>query len=98
MASGPAQSSTSTGVRGPEHWADGRQPFAALSGYELRHLVAHLTQAARANDVYRLVTLETPDGRNAWFDAKELAKELSSYITDIETATFAVRHATQAAT
>src|SRR5262245_7396553 len=46
------------------------QPFAELSDYEMRHLVAHLTNAERPNDVYRLLTLEGSGGHNAWFEAK----------------------------
>jgi hypothetical protein len=77
---------------------DGHQVLAALSDYELDHLVAHLTQAARLDDVYRLLTLETAEGRNAWFDAKERVQKLSGYVADVESAILTVRNATQATT
>ena len=70
-----------------------RQPLAALSDYELRFLVAHLAEAARPTELYRVLTLDTPDGRNAWFDAKEAARDLSGYVADVETATRAVQEA-----
>lgn len=83
------------GVGDDEHR---RHPFAALSEYELSYLVVHLARAGRSNDVYRLLVMQTPDGRNAWFDAKEVAQALSGYVTDIETATLAVREATPVVT
>jgi hypothetical protein len=65
-------------------------PVAALSGYELRNLVLHLVDAGRFDHLHRLLRLQTPDGRNAWFNAKERARDAGGYVTDVVAALAAV--------
>jgi hypothetical protein len=61
---------------------DQSNPVRGLSGYELGHLVAHLTSAGRTKEVHRLLRLQTTTGRNAWFEAKE-AGYVRSYVDDV---------------
>jgi hypothetical protein len=61
-------------------------PVAELSGYELRHLAAHLVEAGRPDDLHRLLALETASGRNAWFEAKETGGDAFGIAADFRTA------------
>lgn len=61
-------------------------PLDQLSPYDLRHLVAHLAVAGRAQEVHRLLALETAEQGNAWFSAREAAGEMQDYLTDIQRA------------
>lgn len=46
-------------------------PIAALTEYELRYLVAHQAVAGWGEDLHHLLVMETGEGRNAWYEAKE---------------------------
>jgi hypothetical protein len=67
-----------------------------LDGYELRHLCALLRGRNRLAQMHRLLDLETPEGRNAWFDAKEVIGDLPGYVTDVEQAWNAAERTTSA--
>jgi hypothetical protein len=58
-------------------------PVGTLTEYELRHLVAHLAAAGRDEDVHRLLALETGEGRNAWYKAREVAGDIEGYLVDV---------------
>src|SRR5258708_31689270 len=58
-------------------------PVAALSPYELEHLVVHLAAANRHPDIQQLLALQTADGRNAWCEAKQDAGLEASYMADL---------------
>ncbi len=66
-------------------------PVRELTAYELRNLVAHLAEAGRLNGLRRLLTLETADGRNAWYEAKLGAREVGTYALDVAAALRAVQ-------
>jgi hypothetical protein len=55
-------------------------------GYGLRSIVAHLENARRIDELHQLFVLETPKGRNAWFEAKDAEGDISSYLADVERA------------
>jgi hypothetical protein len=59
-------------------------PLRALTEYDRRNVVAHLTHARLTDDVRRLLTLETTWGRNAWYEAK--FNDVDSYLLDVATA------------
>jgi hypothetical protein len=58
-------------------------PVAALSEYDLRHLAAHLEESGRADELHRLLALETSERRNAWYEAREVRGESSGFLSDI---------------
>jgi hypothetical protein len=59
-------------------------PVAGLADYEVRHLAAHLEVAGRSGDLFRLLDLETTEGRNAWHEAKAaLDPGGSDYLADV---------------
>ncbi len=58
-------------------------PIATLTEYELHHLAAHLATAGRDEDLHRLLTLETVQGRNAWYEAKEAVGDTQGYLIDV---------------
>ena len=72
-------------------------PAANVSDYDLRNLVGHLVNAGRLDHLYRLLGLQTADGRNAWFDAKERARDASSYVVDVVAALAAAQELPPAA-
>ena len=55
----------------------------AADGYFHQHLVKHLVQADRGDEVHRLLRMETGNGRNAWYEAKEAADDLGGYVADV---------------
>ncbi|MFF5076252.1 hypothetical protein ACFY36_04325 [Actinoplanes sp. NPDC000266] len=56
--------------------------FAALTDYELRHLVGHLVAGGDEDHLHRLLSL--PDGAgNAWFAAKREAGAIGDYADDL---------------
>jgi hypothetical protein len=61
-------------------------PFGNLTGYELRHLAEHLESSGRANDLHRLLTLETSEGRNAWYEAKDAVGDTTGLLADMHLA------------
>jgi hypothetical protein len=61
-------------------------PFHAFSGYELRHLPAHLVEARKDDVLDQLLKLEFRSAalvRNAWFDAKEESDDVTGYLSDV---------------
>ncbi len=58
-------------------------PLATLTEYELRHLATHLATAGRDEDLHGLLALETNQGRNAWYEAKEAVGDIQGYLTDV---------------
>jgi hypothetical protein len=58
-------------------------PLSRLSEYELRNLPVHLDVIGDHENLFRLLDLETPEGKNAWFLAKStLDTSASSYTED----------------
>jgi hypothetical protein len=58
-------------------------PVAALTDYELHHLATHLDATERFEDLHRLLGLETNQGRNAWYEAKEALGDTHGYLGDV---------------
>jgi len=58
-------------------------PLANLGTYDLRHLAAHLHAAGRADDLHRLLALETGEQRNAWYEAKEAIDDAAGFAADV---------------
>jgi len=52
-------------------------------GYCLRHLAAHLEASGQDFKLHRLLNLETCQGRNLWYEAKEVGGDTTGYINDI---------------
>jgi hypothetical protein len=56
-------------------------PFAALNGYDVQHVVAHLICAGRDRDVHRLLRLEIGEQRrNGWFAERERRGDVDGYL------------------
>ena len=58
-------------------------PFAALTEYELRNLVAHLDAAGRHEQLHRVLELTTDDGRNAWYEAQLASGDAEDHAADV---------------
>ncbi len=58
-------------------------PFYYLTEYELLHLAVHLEEAGRQDDLHHLLSIETKERRNAWFEAKESISSPEGFATDI---------------
>jgi len=52
------------------------------NGYGLRHLAAHLEASGRAEELHCLLRLETVQGRNLWYEAKEGRGDVAGYLKD----------------
>ncbi|MHB8119511.1 MAG: P-loop NTPase family protein, partial [Methanothrix sp.] len=52
-------------------------------GYGLRHLAAHLEASRQDAKLHCLLNLETRQGRNFWYEAKEAGGDTTGYINDI---------------
>jgi hypothetical protein len=65
--------------------------FQELTAYELRNLVAHLVEAQRLDELRWVLTLETADTHNAWYEVRVSAGELAAYVIDVSTAMRAVQ-------
>ena len=63
-----------------------KDPLEHLTYYELRHLVAHLAAAGRAEDLDQLLVLETDEGHNAWHRRKYAIGDVAGYLEDINEA------------
>ena len=61
-------------------------PFAGLGTYELRHLIYHLSETGSTDSIHKLLTLETRDGRNAWYISKEIRCGTDAYVDDVRRA------------
>ncbi|HEY3091133.1 MAG TPA: hypothetical protein VGJ59_24060 [Jatrophihabitantaceae bacterium] len=66
-------------------------PLEGLDSYERRHLVSHLAQLRRRDDLRRLLSWDRPDGRNAWYEAKRAADALDAYAQELATALAAIQ-------
>lgn len=58
-------------------------PVAVLTEYELRHLAVHLEATGRDKDLHHLLAIETGEGRNAWYEAKEAVGDTQGYLIDV---------------
>ncbi len=67
--------------KSPDGW-----PSGPHDGYFYGHLVYHLLEAGRAAELHELLTSETAEGRNAWYEAKESKSDLASYMADVRRA------------
>ena len=56
------------------------------SRYALAHYAQHLVEAGRSKDLHDLLSQETSNGRNAWYEAKEQIGETAGYIADVSRA------------
>ena len=53
-------------------------------GYFHRHILGHLERTHGDDETTRLLQLETPEGRCAWFEACDSAGETAAFIADLE--------------
>ncbi|HEV2239992.1 MAG TPA: hypothetical protein VGR98_03035, partial [Streptosporangiaceae bacterium] len=61
-------------------------PFAVLSGYELRNLAAHLEAAGEAAMLHRVLDTATSAGRNAWYEVHFALDDPGDYAADVQRA------------
>jgi hypothetical protein len=61
-------------------------PFDDLAPYECRNLIGHLQDAGRAEDVHRVLAMETVERGNAWFELCERRGEVRGYLADVDRA------------
>lgn len=61
-------------------------PFARLSEYDLRHLGQHLADRGRLPELHRLLAMETPTRKNAWYEAQQATDGLPTFTADVERA------------
>ena len=66
-------------------------PVGLLPSYELRHLVVHLIEAGRLDDLQHLLSLEDSDRQNAWYQAKDSTGDLDDYTADLSAALVAAQ-------
>jgi hypothetical protein len=59
---------------------DGQQ----IDRYGLRHLIRHLVKITRWDDLLCLLSQQTSDGQNAWFNAKKQIAETGSFLDDVD--------------
>ena len=64
---------------------DASDPFAALTPYEVRHLIEHLVRAGRREAVHRLLAMEGPQG-SGWYDLKQRTGDDRGYERDLAVA------------
>jgi hypothetical protein len=60
-----------------------RNPVGNLAPYELDHLILHLAEAGRTQDIHRLLALEDGQGHNAWYEAKIARGNMGGYMADL---------------
>ena len=58
--------------------------FKQIDTYGLRHLTKHLIKIASWDELIRLLSRQTEDGKNAWFNAKDEVSEPASFLDDID--------------
>ena len=58
--------------------------FKQIDTYGLRHLTKHLIKIASWDELIRLLSRQTEDGKNAWFDAKDKVSEPASFLDDVD--------------
>jgi len=69
-------------------------PVGQLDAYDRQNLVAHLAECQRHGELLRLLELETPEGRNAWFEARDASGGEEGYVADIRASWRCVGEAT----
>jgi hypothetical protein len=52
-------------------------------GYFFFHLIHHLIEAGRGEEVHDVLAANTPEGRNAWYEAKEAIGDGAGYRRDV---------------
>ena len=55
-------------------------------GYIHAHLIWHPEQAGWENELHALLRQETPDGCNAWYQAREALGQTAGYLDDVHRA------------
>src|ERR1035441_7700741 len=63
-----------------------RTPLADLSVYELQHLMSHCEASGQFSALHKILTLETSDRQNAWYEAKVSTSDVHGYLEDVERA------------
>src|SRR5438876_687661 len=58
-------------------------PFSQFTSYEFAHLVSHLEEAGRFDELHRILSLETARCRNAWYEVKAARDDIDGYIADL---------------
>ena len=59
------------------------QNLAIDEGYGLHYLVFHLEALDRVKDIHRLLSLETAEKHNAWYEAKDAYGTVADYMVDV---------------
>lgn len=57
-------------------------PFEELPQYELRHLLHDLEELGRVQDIHLILSLETDNQKNAWFDIKRNTNNENEVVPD----------------
>jgi hypothetical protein len=57
-----------------------------IDGYIESHLVWHLGQAGRHDEIHALLHEETIDGKNGWYEARERLGQTAGYLEDVHSA------------
>ena len=52
-------------------------------GYIHAHLTCHMEQAGQPEAIHALLRLETPEGHNAWYQAREALGQTAGYLADV---------------
>ncbi|MBE8967519.1 ATP-binding protein [Nostocales cyanobacterium LEGE 12452] len=58
--------------------------FKQIDTYGLRHLTKHLIKIASWDELIRLLSRQTEDGKNAWFNAKDEVSEPAGFLDDVD--------------
>ena len=58
----------------------------ADDGYLYDHLIWHLENAGRSEDIHELLWAEDAAGKNGWYEARERLGQTSGYLADLERA------------
>jgi molybdopterin-biosynthesis enzyme MoeA-like protein len=64
-------------------------------GYGLRYLASHLEAAGRVDDLHHLLSLETTEQRNAWYEVKDAYGTVADYMIDVTRAWQLAEHASE---
>lgn len=60
-------------------------PFEKLDSYDLNHLISHLEAAGIIDEIHKIL-LQASRGNNAWYEIKEQAGYIDSFLSDVEIA------------
>jgi hypothetical protein len=61
-------------------------PILQLTEYEFRHLVEHLATSGKVKELHNLLSLETSNKHNAWYEARLDFGDIQGYLDDINLA------------